>query len=467
LPSVQELLDQAPLKSLLENVNRSAVVGGIRSVLEEVRGEWQAAAAAGRMPNLGELTDRIVQRVRHHDSTPLQPLLNATGIVLSPALGRAPLPRAAQEALVAFGRDYVNLELDLEQGGTVPRSHAVEPLLTELTGAEAALVVNSYASALLLALAALASGREVLVARSQLGEGDDRERLSDLIPVAGARLREVGATNRVRSEDYRTALSETTGAVLRVSPWNYALQGSSEAPDLAELSALAHGSAVPLIEAYEAGALHNPASNGGPLESTIKERIKSGADLVIARGDLFLSGPPCGIVAGKREFLDSLRQHPLVKAVQADKLTLAALAATLELSRDETLARRELPLWQLLNISTENLRNRAERLAPQMAVCTALKSAEAIPSAAALSESGLPAHALTSWAIALEPADGTAAQLAARLRRGTPPVIVRVESERVLLQMRTIFPRHDLALVSAVQALGGITGVVSDQETSS
>jgi L-seryl-tRNA(Ser) seleniumtransferase len=453
LPSVSELLENPRLKSLIEKVNRNTVVAKARSLLDDLRHEVQTAATEIIVPGVTELAEKIAQHILQGEHPALRPVVNATGVILDSSLGRAPLAEEALAAMLAAARDYVSLELDLETGKPSARVLAVEKLLLELTGAEAALVVNNNAGATLLALGALAAGGEVIVSRGQLIEIGSSYRLADVMAASNAVLREVGATNMTRLADYSGAINPQTAVLLLVHTSNFKVSGSTAEVSLAELVKLGHERQLPLIHDLGAGALVDFEQFGCVGEPVVSKSIEQGADLVLFSGDKLLGGPQCGIIVGKRALIEQLSRHPLARALQVDKITLAALAATLRLYRDPATARRSIPLVQLLSTSAENLKCRAERLAPQLAQLPALASAEAVQETTYLGSDSLPMQELPTWCIAMTPAKGSVDRLATKLRSGVPSVVGRVQNDRLLFDLRSVFPRQDQQLVAAVAAL--------------
>ncbi len=455
IPSVGELLDTPTLRTLVDRVSHNVVVSGVRSVLDELRGEVQAAASSGSLPAVGELAERIARRVLQGENPALRPVINATGILLHTGLGRAPLATAALEAMLSVGRDYASVELDLVSGQRSQRSASVEGLLKELTGAESAAVVNNCAGATLLTLAAVAAGKEVVVSRGELIEIGGSYRLPDVMQASGAVLREVGTTNKTRLADYRLACGPQTGALLAAHPSNFRVVGFTEQTSLAELVGLGRELSLPVIHDIGSGALVDFAALGCPGEPLAVDSLRTGADLVLFSGDKLLGGPQCGVILGRRTWIERIVKHPLARALRVDKLTLAALAATLKLYRDPERAKQEIPLLQLVGASVDNLKQRAHRLAPQMQAATAIASAEAVQDVTYLGGGSMPHQQLATWCIALKPAQGSVDRLALALRTGENSVVGRVQQDRLLVDLRSVFPRQDLALVEAVQALAG------------
>jgi len=454
LPSVSELLESPPLKALVNRLSHNVVVSTIRAVLDETRVEVQTVAAEKTLPNVGDLAERIARRVMESETPALRPVVNATGILLHTGLGRAPLAEEAIAAMTAVARDYASLELDLASGKRSRRKLAVEPLLKELTGAEAALVVNNNAGATMLTLAALSAGREVIVSRGQLIEIGGSYRLPDVMAASGAILREVGTTNKTWLDDYARAISEQTAALLLVHPSNYLILGFSESVELPALAELGRRHKLPVIHDIGSGALVDFAQFGFPSEPVIKQSLQQGAEVVLFSGDKLLGGPQCGIIVGQKSLIEKIERHPFARALRIDKITLAALSATLRLYRDPEKVPLTLPLLQLLTTAVENLQNRAERLAPQIATVTKIvAAAEAVPDVTFLGGGSIPTQKLPTWCLAITPAGMSVNRLATALRLATPSIIGRVQNDRLLFDLRSVFPRQDLALVQAVEGL--------------
>jgi len=453
LPSVNELLDSPPLKSLVRQVNQSVVASGVRSFLERVRTDIQNASGIN-VPSAQELAERIAKWITSGGHRTLRPTINATGTILHPTLGGAPLADKALQAMASLGANYAATSPTTRRPGGGP----TERLLTQLTDAEAALVVASGAAASHLALSALAAGRDVFVARSELIDTGDGYRVSDAVAAAGATVREVGAVNRTTVDDFAAQITDRTAVILRVHSSSFQQLGDVIQPELAELSQLARRMNLPLVVELEAGALIDFARYGVLDEPVVAELIKGGADLVLLSGDKLLGGPPCGILVGKQSIIDRLASHPVARAVAADKLTLAALHATLELYQSMATAEQEIPLLSLLSTPMENLKNRAERLAPQIQATSAVESATALEDETYLAGVPLPRHRLNTWCVAVSPAEGTVEQLAARLEAGTPALVGRAARGRYLIDLRSVRPRHDQEIVLAFQLLASPAG---------
>ncbi len=424
LPSVDELLRHPRLAG----EPRPLLLEAARATLAQARREIQAGGEPG------DLVQRVEEAVRRAQAPSLRRALNATGVIVHTNLGRSPLPRAALARVAEVGGGYSNLEYDLAQGRRGSRQDHVAPLLRQLTGAEAALVVNNNAAALLLALAALAEGREALVSRGELIEIGDGFRIPEVLARSGARLVEVGTTNRTRASDYEQAVGPDTALLLRVHQSNFRLVGFADRPALSELAAVARRHGLALVDDLGSGALV-------PLgdEPQAAESVAAGADLVCFSGDKLLGGPQAGIVVGRAELVERLRRHPLQRALRADKLTLAALEGTLRLYLDPERARREIPALRMVEEPLEVVRARAEHLA-------SLVGGTVEETVARVGGGALPLLELPSAACALEET------LAVPLRMGDPPVVGIVRDGRLLLDCRTLADAEVEEVASCVAA---------------
>ncbi len=446
IPSVSALLDDRELVELQERWGHEVVVQAARLAIERVRQQLLAGetVAIDDWPEQVRLS--LAQLVAHS----LLPVINATGVVIHTNLGRAPLAAEALENVAAVARGYSNLEYDMAAGGRGSRHVHAEEVLQALTGAEAALVVNNNAAAVLLMLTALAQGREVIISRGQLIEIGGGFRIPEVMAQSGARLIEVGTTNRTYVSDYTGAISEATLAFLAVHRSNFTIAGFVHEPSLAELAEAAHAHGLLLLADLGSGTLRDTASFGLAHEITVQECLQAGADLVCFSGDKALGGPQAGIIAGRAALIGQLRRHPLMRALRVGKLTLAALEATLlqyRLGRE----RQSLPVWRMLATAPAELKERAE------AWQAALGQGEVRPSLSAIGGGSLPGQTLPTWVLAL--ASQSPQSLLARLRAGQPPVVARVDEGAVLLDPRTVLPGQDEALLAVVrEALAGDHG---------
>ena len=428
LPSVDELARA----NRLGGFPHAFVVDAAREALARAREEIEA----GHDP--GDLGERVADELARIEQPRLRRVLNATGVIVHTNLGRAPLAGAALERVHEVGGGYSTLEYDPEEGGRGSRQDHVAPPLRRLTGAEAALVVNNNAAAVLLCLAALAEGRDVLVSRGELIEIGDGFRIPDVLARSGARLVEVGTTNRTRAADYERAAGPETALLLRVYQSNFRLIGFTERPQLRELAAVAGRHRLVLVDDLGSGVLGESNTVLLADEPSARASLAAGADLVCFSGDKLLGGPQAGIVLGRADLVDTLRRHPLQRAVRADKLTLAALEGTLRLYLDPERAGREVPVLRMLAEPAERVRERAERLAR-------LVGGEVEETVARVGGGALPLAELPSFACAVEE------KLAPRLRAGDPPVIGVLRDGRTLLDCRTLTD-HDVGEVAAAVA---------------
>ena len=443
LPSIDRLLGTADGAALLRLHRRDMVVDVLRAVLAEAR----AAGGGGAMPAAERVMGEAARRLGDAASPRLLPVLNMTGVCLHTNLGRATLPDAALVALLTAAIGPTNLELDLDTGRRGDRNALVADDLRALTGAEDALVVNNNAAGVLLALNSLAAGRDVIVSRGELVEIGGSFRIPDVMAKSGARLREVGTTNRTHADDYRRAAGPATAALLRVHTSNYRVVGFTAAPTLAELVDVARAAGVPLIEDLGSGALVDLAPYGIPDEPVVRAHVAAGVDLVLASGDKLLGGPQAGIVAGRRDLVAALRSNPLFRALRPSKLVLAALAATLRLYRSAPDLPAALPVlgWLARPLADLERVGRAaaallrDRLGPDHVV-------DVVPSSCEVGGGAAPAVELPSRALAVSHPSLGAEQIAARLRRARPAVVGRVHEGRLLLDLRGLRDATELAV---------------------
>lgn len=453
LPSVNQLLDSPQLKALVDSANHNVVVSGVRTFLDRVRDELSSAAEGAHVPTPTELAETIASWISREEKPPLQPVINATGVILHTGLGRSPLADEAIAEMSAMAAGYASVEIDLRSGKRGQRDVAVKRLLRELTGAASATVVNNNAAATMLTLSALASGKEVIVSRGELVEIGGSYRLPDVMECSGAKLREVGTTNKTRLRDYESAINENTGAILRVHPSNFRIVGFTETVTLAELVKLGRKHNLPVIDDVGSGALIDYSEFGLNDEPVVQESIETGANIVLFSGDKLVGGPQAGIIVGDEALVEKIKKHPMTRAMRVDKITLAGLAATLRLYRDPARARDSIPLLAFLSTPIENLQLRAERLATQLATAEALLSATAVEGNATLGGGSLPTQYIPTWCLSLTPNKLSVDQLAASLRTATPPIFGRIQNDQLLLDLRAVHPRYDIAIVDVITEL--------------
>ena len=451
LPSVDELLQHDRLRRLAAELGRGAVLEASRQALDTLRREIRAGlsdtALAARLDHLAQ---EVEGEARELLSLSLRPVINATGVVLHTNLGRAPLAAEAARRVFDVATQYSNLEFDLAAGARGRRDLHAARFLNRLLGAEASIVVNNNAAAVFLVLNTLAQGGEVIVSRGELIEIGESFRIPDVMAGSGATLREVGTTNRTRAADYARAVTKQTRALLRVHPSNFRVTGFTERPTLEELAALARKKRLPLIEDLGSGLLADLTAQGldEPLAAS---SLRAGVDVVTFSGDKLLGGPQAGIIAGKKKYVEGCRKNPLFRALRVDKMTYAALEATLQSYARGAL--EEVPALRLIRLSVEEIGRRAESLRAQLGGELAGRAELRVISGESVVGGGsTPGYALPTKLLAITPKTISAAELAARLRRHDPPVVVRVEAGRVLLDLRTVFPDQQEGLASALRA---------------
>lgn len=440
LPAVDALLGEEAARALCAQYGREATVAALRDSLQQARVGLRAGD--GRDPTRESLLERAAAQLAQRFRPGLRPVINASGVILHTNLGRAPLAPAAIEAMAQVGGRYSTLEYDLERGARGSRLKHCEGVLCELTGAEAALVVNNNAAALVLLLATLAQGREVIISRGQLIEIGGGFRVPEVMASAGARLVEVGATNRTRLADYENAIGPDTALLMRAHASNFRMSGFTEEVPLAELAQLAHARELLLVDDLGSGALLETEQFGLLHEPTVMESLAAGADLVAFSGDKLAGGPQAGIIVGRWEPLAALKRHPLARALRADKLCLAGLSATLDLwLRGQALT--QVPIWRMIAREAEELRAVAGGWAQRL-------GGEVLAGESAVGGGSLPGATLPTWLLALEVEQPD--EFLADLRAAEPPVIARIADSRVLLDPRTVLPDEEGALLAALEA---------------
>lgn len=441
-------VDALAAAQALSTYSDPARTNAVRAILEELR-HAILRGDADEIPSEAQLCAAVHKRLQADMRPSLRRVINATGVVLHTNLGRACLPTEAVQAVCEASEGFSTLEYDPERGERGSRHAHVEALLCRLTGAEAAMAANNNAAAVLLALSALTSGREVVLSRGELVEIGGSFRIPDVMAQSGAILREVGTTNRTRLADYAAALGDLTGAILKVHPSNYRIVGFTESVDVRSLAALAHRQNLPLIEDLGGGALLPPASFGVPDQPCVPASVAAGVDLVCFSGDKLLGGPQAGLLVGKKELIERCRRHPLARALRVCKLTLAALEATLRLYLDPMQAVEQIPTLAMLHASPAALRAKAERLLAAIGTPQGAQI-EAVEVQAQTGGGCAPEQPLVSWAVAVAPCEISVDLLEQRLRAAEPPIVARIYKNRLLLDLRTIF---DCELESVATAL--------------
>ena len=451
IPSVDAALQEEDLRALIGAHGRALVRGELRRVLDQARARGAAGDVDGVRAILLRLADEIRARLERRLASSLVPVINATGVVVHTNLGRAPLSREAAARVAEIASSYSNLEYDLATGERGFREVHAETRLRDLLDAEAAVVVNNCAATVLLLVNTLAEGREVLVSRGELVEIGGSFRIPDVIRKGGARLREVGTTNRTRLADYRAVLGPETGMILKVHPSNFRVVGFTETPPLEGLAALAGEAGIPLALDQGSGLLR-PPSEALAGEATAGDGLRAGADLVAMSGDKLLGGPQAGLVAGRRVLVEAMRKNPLYRALRVDKMTLAALDAVLAEHEAER-ALVHVPVLRMLSLTFEEIQARAEAFAQSLnAASGGSLNAEVVLGSSAVGGGAAPTIELPTALVALTDDSQSASRLAARLRAGLPPVVARVADDRVVLDLRTVPPASEDRLHEAVLA---------------
>jgi len=464
LPSVSRLLDTPEVRELLARHPRAVVVGTIRRLLDGIRSD---PSRRGTLPlrNRDEWTSFLLERLPGEilagEAGSFRRVINATGVVIHTNLGRAPLPEEAVAAVAEVAANYANLEYDLTTGGRSRRLAHVEETLRALTGAEAVHVVNNNAAAILLCLAGLARGREVIVSRGELVEIGGSFRIPDILSESGATLVEVGTTNRTRLSDYERAAGDRTALLLKVHRSNFHITGFTEEVTGSGLAMLGARIGVPVMEDLGSGAVFDFQAAGIPGTPTIRQALEAGPGLVTVSGDKLLGGPQAGIIAGRRDLVDPLKRHPLSRALRMDKLGLAALSATLRLYADERRAAARVPVLAMLLEGEKTIRARATRLVRRVVRETArilpgggggfalsLDREDSFPGGGAMPEVRLP-----TVCVAVSHPSMDAEEIDGRLRGGDPPVVGRIGKGRYLLDLRTVRDREVGELAGALTSL--------------
>ena len=449
LPSVGSLLEEPALRALMERAPRGVVVEAARDAVAAARRDPATAPADAE-----GWAAAVEMALSHRARASLRPVLNATGVVLHTNLGRAALAPAAIDAIAATAGGYTNLEYDLERGERGSRYAHCVALLRELTGAADALVVNNGAAALVLALATLAGGREAIVSRGELVEIGGSFRIPDIMARSGATLIEVGSTNRTHLDDYRRALRDTVGAIVKVHRSNFTVSGFVAEVEVAALAPVAREFGVPIIHDLGSGLLLSLERWGLSGEPTVTDTLRAGADVVVMSGDKLLGGPQAGILLGDAAHIAAMRANPLARALRVDKLTLAALEATLALYRDPERAVREIPTLAMLTVTESELRARAVAMRDTLAASGI--GSEVVVSEGSVGGGAFPGATLPSVALAFP---GNAAELERRCRAGTPPVVGRIANDRFLADLRAVPSGHDALLAAALTAAAAGVGV--------
>ena len=455
IPSIDELRQRPAVRALESRFGGQAVVDALRESAAVVRDAMAQGDASAQYDDVAAgIESSAAARLDEQFHTALQPVINATGVILHTNLGRAPLPDHAIARIVAVARGYSTLEYDIERGGRGRRDVHAESLLCRLTGAEAAVVVNNNAAATMIVLAAIAAGREVIVSRGELVEIGGGFRVPDVMAQSGAMLREVGTTNKTRAADYAAAVGERTALILRVHPSNFTIEGFTARPTLREIVDVGRRLQIPVAEDLGSGYLcraGRTSSATGLAEPAVEDSVAAGVDVCCFSGDKLLGGPQAGIIVGRAPIVDRIRRHPLMRALRVDKMTYAALEGTLV----EYLAGRAataIPIRRMVTMPLEQIRARADHLASALGALPGWRTA-VVTGASAIGGGSAPEVDLPTALVALERTGLGVSALEGRLRGLTPPVIARIERDRVLLDLRTVFPDQDEQLLELLRCL--------------
>jgi L-seryl-tRNA(Ser) seleniumtransferase len=451
IPAVNDILDLPGVRALAHEHSHEVIVAAVREELTALRAQVTKGDDLDGRADPAAVAGRVAERLGRELRPKLRAVINATGIVLHTNLGRAPVAEEAARAAYEAARGYLNLELDLDTGKRSSRQAAVREWVCRLTGAESATAVNNNAAATVIVLRALCQGKEVVVSRGQLIEIGGSFRIPDIMAVSGAVLREVGTTNITRLADYERAIGPGTGALMQIHTSNYRVSGFTKHVQLADLAALAKKHNLPVFDDVGSGALIDFTRFGFTGEPLARASLAAGADLVLFSGDKLLGGPQAGIIAGRKEHIQKVEKDPLMRAFRLDKMTLAALEATLRLYLNEERALREVPALWMLAAPAKELRERAEVLAARLRAVPGLAEVRVAEDQAYVGGGSLPDQPMSSWVVELTAAEVGDADLALRLRTGTPAVMSRVRDGRVVLDVRTVLPHHESAMAEAVR----------------
>jgi len=443
LPSIEQLLQTETCAYLIAQFGRPLTLDALRKTLDDIRARFKLDPKTA-LPSNDSILAQAESTLAAWTAQTLQPVINATGVILHTNLGRAPLSEATIHAMDIVSRGYSNLEFDLETGKRGSRLIHAETLLQKLTGAESALVVNNCASAVLLTLSALANKKQVVIARSQLVEIGGGFRVPDVMKQSGAKLTEVGTTNKVRISDYRSALEESVALVMHAHRSNFKIVGFTEEPDLNDIVAAAHEQNVPVVNDLGSGALYDTAKYGFIHEPTVQESMQAGVDLTLFSGDKLLGGPQAGIIIGKKALLDKIKKHPLARAVRADKACLAGISATLtHYLKDD--AEREIPILKMMSLTLKQVQGRAEAWRAE------LEQGAVVSGESTVGGGSLPGESIPTFLLELKVP--SAEKFLRALRKNNPPIIARTENNCILLDPRTVLPEQEGALLVALKNL--------------
>jgi len=457
IPSVNEILNKSSVQGLLSKFPRTVVLKSIRKTLENIRKEIQEGVylpASSKEANEDTIVGRITDQVTEDSQPSLRKVINATGIIVHTNLGRAPLSSKVLKNLCDIAEGYCDLEYDLKKGERGSRYQHVEKILTELTGAESAVVVNNNAAAVLVALGTLANSREVIISRGELIEIGGAFRLPDVMKQSGCILKEVGTTNRTRISDYQEAISPETALLFTAHTSNYRILGFTEEVSLDELVALGRQNEMPVMKDLGSGNFVDLSPFGLKDEPTVPVTIAKGPDVVTFSGDKLLGGPQAGVILGKKKYLDLIKKNPLLRALRVDKFTVAALEATLQEYLDETTAISDIPVLRMLSEPYDEIKKKAAGLLRRLTKIS--PDAYQISLEDGFSQAGggaLPLQQIPTRLITLIPGFCSVAELDKRLRRFQPPIITRIKQDKIIIDVRTVFTSELPMIAEALKKL--------------
>ncbi|MBN2242149.1 MAG: L-seryl-tRNA(Sec) selenium transferase [Acidobacteria bacterium] len=460
IPAVDQLLLRPAIASWIECTSREFVVSEIKALLERLR-DGIRAALPGEDPDLRpeHVETLLIESINKRLRPRLHTVVNATGVVLHTNLGRAPLSKQAQESLSAYSAHYTNLEYDIGAGKRSHRDKLIEPVLREVLGCEAAMVVNNNAAAVFMILNTLAAGREVVVSRGELVEIGGSFRIPDIMARSGAKLREVGTTNKTRTQDYQDAVGPDTAMLLRVHPSNFRMRGFTQRPGLEEIAAVARNAGLPLVEDIGSGCLQDLAPYGITDEPLVHDSLAAGVDLICFSGDKLLGGPQAGIIAGNRKLIDPIRRNPLMRTYRVDKLVYAALEATLDSYRRGR-AVSEIPVVRMLAATPGEIKMRTRRFLRRLrpGLPEGIR-ADIQQGYSVVGGGSCPDSPIETVLIAIGAESPSPNTIESRLRLQDPTIVARLEEDRVLVDLRTVFPSQEKMLIEGIiNAVGGQPG---------
>lgn len=452
LPKVDVLLQNEELQTRAGSPSRTVLKDAVQRVLQQLRQEI-CRGTRHTAPTLAAIQTLVCDEVQRGKPCHLKTLVNATGTILHTNLGRSVLSRKLAQHVAAIASSYSNLEYDLERGSRGSRYSHVEALLRQLTGAEAALVVNNNAAAVMLVLAAMTKGKEVVISRGELVEIGGLFRIPEVIAMSGAVIHEVGTTNKTHLADYEAAVTDQTGAIMKVHTSNYRIIGFAESADPIGMAAIAHAHGVPFIHDLGSGLLVNMARFGLPYEPTVPEAIAHGTDVVTFSGDKLLGGPQAGIIVGKRQYIEAMKKHQLLRALRVDKMTLAALEVTLQLYEQEDVAVEQIPVLQMLALTPDACRQKADQLAALLRADVPGAVIGVAPCQDMVGGGSYPEYTLPGAAVTVRAAAYTAEELKEKLHHVQIPVIGRVQNDELYLSVRTIGTAEYAVIAAALREI--------------